>query len=90
MGKSKLIWSPIQLRLANQHKIVPIGRLLGVNVNIDGVCNIVYFEVIEIVHGNDPYLELLKIDWDFDNQILIDLKMREMVFEAGHWKVTMP
>jgi hypothetical protein len=25
MGKPKLIWSPIQLRLANQHKIVPIG-----------------------------------------------------------------
>jgi hypothetical protein len=43
MGKSKLIWSPIQLRLTNQHKIVPIGRLTGVSVSIDGVCNLVRF-----------------------------------------------
>ena len=25
MGKPKLEWSPIQLRLANQQKIVPLG-----------------------------------------------------------------
>jgi hypothetical protein len=37
MGKPNLIWSPIHLRLANQRKIVPIGRLTSVNVNIDGV-----------------------------------------------------
>jgi hypothetical protein len=55
MGKPKLIWSPIQLRLANQHQIVPIGRLTGVNVNIDGVHKIADFEVIEIVDGRKPY-----------------------------------
>jgi hypothetical protein len=38
MGKPKLAWSPIQLRLENQYKIVPIGRLTGIPVNIDGVC----------------------------------------------------
>jgi hypothetical protein len=27
MGKPELVWSPIQLRLMNQHKIVPIGQL---------------------------------------------------------------
>jgi hypothetical protein len=37
MGKPKLAWSPIQLRLENQYKIVPIGRLTGIPVNIDGV-----------------------------------------------------
>jgi hypothetical protein len=55
MGKSKLIWSPIQLRLVNQHKIVPIGRLLGVPMNIDGVHSIEYFEVIEIMDDSHPY-----------------------------------
>jgi hypothetical protein len=25
MGKPKLVWSPIQLRLSNQYKIYPIG-----------------------------------------------------------------
>jgi hypothetical protein len=29
MGKPKLVWSTIQLRLANQHKIIPIERLVG-------------------------------------------------------------
>jgi hypothetical protein len=33
----KLIWSPIQLRLANQHNIVLIETMTGVNVNIDRV-----------------------------------------------------
>jgi hypothetical protein len=37
MGKPKLVWSPIQLRLSNQYKIYPIGRLEQVEVNIDGV-----------------------------------------------------
>jgi hypothetical protein len=36
MGKPKLVWSLVQLRIANQHKIVLIGRLKGVSVNIDG------------------------------------------------------
>ena len=49
IGKSKLICSPIQLRLENQHKIVPFGRLLGINFNIDGVHRITNFQVIDIV-----------------------------------------
>jgi len=67
MGKLKLIWSPIQLRLENQHKIVPIGRLIGISVNIDGVCNLADFEVIEIVDGRIPYPTLIGLDWEFDN-----------------------
>jgi len=62
MGKPNLIWSPIQLRLANQHKIVLIGRLIGVNVNIDGVHNTIGFEVIKIVDDNKPYSTLLGMD----------------------------
>ena len=34
MGKPHLDWSPIQLRLANQAKVLPIGRLSGVPLDI--------------------------------------------------------
>jgi hypothetical protein len=68
MGKPKLIWSPIQLRLVNQHKIVPIGRLLRVPVNIDGVHSVAYFEVIEIVDNSQPYPMLMGLEWAFENQ----------------------
>lgn len=90
VGKPKLIWSPFQLRLANQHKIVPIGRLIGVNDNIDGVHNIVYFEVIEIVDGSKPYPYFLGLDWDFDNETIIDLRKRQMIFEVADLTVTTP
>jgi hypothetical protein len=68
MGKPKLVWSTVQLRLANQHKIIPIGRLVGVPVNIDGVCSVADFEVIEIVDNSQSYPTFLGLDWAFDNQ----------------------
>lgn len=37
MGKLKLQWSPIQLRMENQQKIFPLRRLPGVIVDIEGV-----------------------------------------------------
>jgi len=62
MGKQKLVWSPIQLRISNQHKIYPIGRLEKVEVNINGVTTKQDFEVIEIIHDSDPHLDELGID----------------------------
>lgn len=35
MGKPKLFWSPIQLRLENQYKIYPIGHMEKVEINLD-------------------------------------------------------
>jgi hypothetical protein len=90
MGKPKLVWSTIQLRLENQHKIIPIRRLVGVHVNIDGVCNIAKFEVIEIMDNNQSYPTFLGLDWAFENQAIINLKKREMIFEGGGLKVTAP
>jgi hypothetical protein len=90
MGKLKLIWSPIQLRLENHHKIVLIGILTWVNVNIDGVHNIVDFEVIDIMDDSKPYPMLLGLNWDFDNQTIIDLKKRQIIFEVGDLRVTAP
>jgi hypothetical protein len=88
--KLKLIWSLVQLRLANQHKIVSIGILLGVIVNIDGVHSVDDFEVIDIMDNSHPYLALLVLDSDFDNQTIINLKQREIIFEGGGLKFTTP
>jgi hypothetical protein len=30
------------------------------------------------------------LEWDFDNQTIINLKKREMIFELGNLKVTAP
>jgi len=67
MRKTKLIWSPIQLRLANKYKIVPISWLTRVPMNIDGVHSVTYFEFIYIVDGSQPYTTLKGIEWAFDN-----------------------
>jgi hypothetical protein len=74
MGKPDLVWSPIQLRLAIQYQIYPIGRLEKVEVNIEGVKTKENFEVIEIMNDLDPYLSLLGIDWKFGNNAILNLK----------------
>lgn len=62
MGKSVQQWSPIQLQMVNQQKIIPMGCLHGVTVDIKGGCAIANFEVIEIVDESNPYSALLGID----------------------------
>jgi hypothetical protein len=74
MGKPKLVWSPIQLQLADQYKIYPIGWLEQVEVNIEGVKTKVDFKVIEIMDESDPYPPLLGIDQDFDKNVVLNLK----------------
>ena len=49
MGSPQLIKSPIHLILANQQRVSPLGRLLQVPVDIDGVNTFADFEVIEII-----------------------------------------
>lgn len=62
MGKPRLKYSPIQLRMANQYCILPIGRLVNVEVDVVGVKTHTEFEVIDIVWDKDPYPTLLWID----------------------------
>lgn len=50
-------------------------------VDLDGVNNYVDFEVIEILDDKDPYLALLRIDWDFDHYAILNLAAD--VFEKG-------
>jgi hypothetical protein len=46
MGEPTLGYSPVQLKLRNQHIVLPIGRLKGVIVYLNGLCTMAYFEVI--------------------------------------------
>jgi hypothetical protein len=77
MGKPKLIYFPIRLRMANQQAVSPFGRLEHVPLAIDGVRTFVDFEVIEIVDDNFPCPALLGIDWAFNNSTLVELKKKE-------------
>jgi hypothetical protein len=90
MGKPKLIYSPIRLRMANQQAIIPFGRLEHVPVDIDGVREFTYFEVIEIVDDSRPYPALLGIDWAFDKSTVVDLKKIRMTFEIYGLRVIVP
>jgi hypothetical protein len=73
MGEHTLGYSTVQLKLVNQHRVLPIGRLKGVTVDLDGVRTKANFEVIEIVDITTPYLTLLGLDWAFENQAIINL-----------------
>jgi hypothetical protein len=90
MGNPKLVYSPIQLCMAIQYCIYPIGRLQNVEVNLDGVKEIADFEVIEIIGEKDQYLALLDIDFAYENYVFIDLKKEIMNFEADGMKVNQP
>ena len=83
MAQPKLAFSPIQLRLANQQRVIPLGFLSSIPMDLDRVCNLADFEVIEIIDDNTPYLVLLGIDWAFENQAIINLKMKTMSFEGN-------
>jgi hypothetical protein len=90
MGDPTLGYSPIQLKLVNHHRVIPMGRLKGVTVDLDGVRTKVDFEVIEIVDDTTPYPTFLGLDWVFDNQAIINLNMRKMAFESGKYMVIAP
>jgi hypothetical protein len=63
--------------------VVPIGRLKGIPLYLDGVRTMADFEVIDIVDNTSLYPTLLGLYWDFDNQVIINLKTRKMIFESG-------
>ena len=90
MGKPPLEWSPIQLRLANQTKVLPVGRLSQVQVDIEGLRTFVDFEVINIVDDTNPYPMLLVTDWVMGNQTIINFKRRILSFEDDEMRVAMP
>jgi hypothetical protein len=90
MEKPRPIYSPIRLKMANQHVVILFERLEHVHVDIDGIRTFSYFKVIEIVDDNCPYPALLGIDWAFNNSIFVDLKKRRMTFEGNGLKFIAP
>jgi hypothetical protein len=90
MGEPTLGYSPVQLKLENQHRVLPIGRIKGVTRDLDGVHTKEDFEVIEIVDGTPPYPSLIGLDWKFDSQAIINLKTRKITFESGEYQVIVP
>jgi hypothetical protein len=90
MGEPTLGYSPVQLKLSNQHKVLPIGRLKGVTIYLDEMHTKADFEVIEIVDDTTPYPTLLGLDWVFENHAIINLKTRKMTFESREYMVIVP
>ena len=87
MGRPKLVWSPIALKMVNQQNIVPFGRLEAMWIDIDGIRSTTTFEVIEIVDDSLPFPTLLGLEWAFENLSLVNLKKRQLVLEQGNLRV---
>ena len=90
MGNPCLDWSLVQLRLANQEKVLSIGRLSQVLIDNEGLCTFADFEVINIVDNMHRYPMLLGIDWAIDNQTIINFKKRILSFEDDEMRVVSP
>ena len=74
MGKLTLGWSLVQMRLANQDKVQPIGRFSNLVINIKGMRTQVEFDDIEVVEDVRSYPALLGIGWDNDIMVVINFK----------------
>jgi len=45
---------------------------------------------METIDDTNSYPALLGIDWQFDNQVIINLKKRQITFELGELTVIVP
>ena len=90
MGKSRLTWSLVYLRLENQSKVLPIGRLTHVLVEIEGLKTYGDLKVIEIFDDTNPYPTLLGIDWEIDNKTILNFKKIILTFEDSKLRVVAP
>ena len=70
--------------------VLPIGRLSQVPIDIEGLHTYVYFELINIVNGTNPYHTLLGIYWAIDNQTFINFKKKILSFEDNEMRVMSP
>lgn len=57
-------------------------------MDLDGVRSLVEFDVIDIIDDNNPYLALLGIEWALDNNVIINLKKRKLIFEDRKNRIT--
>ena len=80
----------MQLQLANQAKVHPIGHVSNLVVDVEGMKMYVDFDVIEVVEYGGSYLTLLGIGWDNDSMTVINFKKWVMTFENQDVRVISP
>lgn len=78
------------MHMVNQQKIIPMGCLHGLTVDIEDARAVADFKFIEIINNNNPYPTLFWIDWAFDMNAIINLKKWSMVFEKNELWVISP
>ena len=78
------------MQLENQAKVLPIGRLSQVPVDIEGLCTFAYFEFINIIDDLNPYPTLLVIYWAINKQTIINFKKMILSFEDDEMRVVSP
>lgn len=76
--------------MENQEKIIPMGRLHGLTVDIEGASVLDDFEVIYIFDDNNLYPALLGIDWPIEVNGVINLNKRTMSFERKSLCIVVP
>ena len=87
MGGVTLGCSLMQLLLANQVKVQPIGRVLNLVIDVEGMKTYVDFDVVEVVEGGSSYPTLMGIGWANDSMAAIIFKKRVMTLENHEFKV---
>ena len=90
MGNPTLGWSPVQLGLANQAKVQPIGSVSNLVIDVKGMETYVDLDVIEVVDGGGSYPMLLGIGWANDSLVFINFKKWVMTFENQDIRVIAP
>ena len=59
-------------------------------MDIEGLHTFADFKVINIVDDTNPYPVLLGIDWEMENQTIINFKRRTLSFQDNEMKVVVP
>ena len=90
MGNPKIVWSLVQLRLENQLKVLLVGWLPRVSVEVEGHKMYSYFEVIHIFDGTNLYLYILVIDWSIENHTINKFKNHIMSFQDPEMRLVEP
>ena len=83
-------WSPMQLFLANQAKVKPVGHVSNLVVDYEGVKTHADFDVIQLVDCGGSYPTLLGIGWANDSMVMINFKKRMMTFENQDISIIVP
>ena len=82
-----MVWSLVQLRLANQVKVSPTRRVPHLMVEVEGMKTYAYFDVIKVFNEGSSYPSLLWIGWDNDSLAMIKFNKCIMNFENCNIKV---